>query len=183
MRTSPCSWRRAAACFLLAAFGTVSVDAAETKPTVQQQIDELQRAVEAQKAQLEAQQKLLEQQAALLEQLRQQAQQPGEAASTAEKVAKLEQDAAQAKLKQQDSARVAITNGRPTITSADGRQARRTSLTRRATVGTVGTTIVSGPVRCSVCSIAAWNTGQRNRTSLSRLPGSTTSTFLLSLMP
>jgi len=120
MRTLPC--RHAAASFLLAAFGTVSVAAAETKPTVQQQIDQLQQQLQAQRTQLEAQQKLLEQQAAVIEQLRQQAQQSGEAAATAEKVQKLEQTVAQAKLKEQESARVSVTNGRPTITSADGRQ-------------------------------------------------------------
>ena len=109
MRTLPCSWRRAAACFLLAAFGAASVEAAEPAPSVQQQIDQLQQTLQAQKAQLEAQQKLLEQQAALIEQLRQQTQ-------------ATETTVAQAKLKEQDSARVSITNGRPTITSADGRQ-------------------------------------------------------------
>ncbi|HEU4624743.1 MAG TPA: porin [Steroidobacteraceae bacterium] len=122
MRRHPYSWRRAAAMLLLAALGAPSLQAAETKPSIQQQIEQLQQALEAQKAQLEAQQKLLEQQAALIEQLRQQAQQAGEAADTAAKVTALEQTVAQAKLKEQESARVSIANGRPTITSGDGRQ-------------------------------------------------------------
>jgi phosphate-selective porin OprO/OprP len=99
-------------------------------PSVQQQIDDLQRAVAAQKAQLEAQQKLLEQQTALIEQLRQQTQSAGETASIEAKVAGLEKQIDAAKAKEQDSAHVSLKQGRPTITSADC----RTSASLRAVV-------------------------------------------------
>jgi phosphate-selective porin OprO/OprP len=121
MRTR-CRWQRAAVLLLFAALDASSVEAADSKLTVQQQIDQLQQALDAQKAQLDAQQKLLEQQAALIEQLKQRAAQSGEAADTAAKVAELEQTVTQQKLKDQDSAHVSVANGRPTITSADGRQ-------------------------------------------------------------
>src|SRR5262245_46045759 len=98
MTTPPRSWRPAAALSTLVLLSAASVQAAE-KPTVQQQIDELQKAVAAQKAQLEAQQRLLDQQAALIEQLRQQQQQPGAAAETEAKVAALEQTVTEQKLK------------------------------------------------------------------------------------
>jgi phosphate-selective porin OprO/OprP len=74
-----------------------SVAHAADAPSVQQQLDELQKAVAAQKAQIEAQQRLLEQQSALIEKLQQQTQAPA-----------------------QDSPKVSMSNGRPTITSADG---------------------------------------------------------------
>jgi len=120
----------AAACIL--GTSTVALTAPSTlwaadNPTVQQQLSELQKAVAAQKAQLEAQQKLLEQQAALIEQLQKQA---DLASSSAAAVAKVEQSVNEQKLKSQDSAKLSVTNGRPTFTSADG----RSSLSLRAVV-------------------------------------------------
>jgi phosphate-selective porin OprO/OprP len=95
---------------------------AADNPSVQQQLSELQKAIAAQKAQIDAQQKLLEQQSALIEKLQQQARAQTEtsAADTAT-VARLEQSVNESKLKAQESAKLSMTNGRPTFTSADGR--------------------------------------------------------------
>ena len=108
----------AAACILSLSTALSTVAWAADGPSVQQQLNELQKALAAQKAQLDAQQKLLEQQAALIEQLQKQSQ---ESSGSAAAVAKLEQSVNDAKLKQQESAKVSMVNGRPTITSADGR--------------------------------------------------------------
>jgi len=101
--------------------------AAESR-TVQDQIAELQKAVAAQKAQLEAQAKLLEQQSALIDQLSKQTE--AQTTATQASVDALAKAAAQAKLKDQDVPKVSVANGRPTFTSADGRQ----SLAVRAVV-------------------------------------------------
>jgi phosphate-selective porin OprO and OprP len=103
----------AVACIL-----SISTALAADNPSVQQQLSELQKAVAAQKAQIDAQQKLLEQQAALIEQLQKKTEEANESAA---QVAKLEQSVNEQKLKSQDSPKVSMTNGRPTITSADGR--------------------------------------------------------------
>jgi len=101
----------------ISALGSSPAGAADA-PSVQQQLTELQKALAAQREQLEAQQKMLEQQAALIEQLKQQSQ-AGATSSTA--VADLQKAVNESKLKEQDSAKVSMTQGRPTITSADGR--------------------------------------------------------------
>ena len=62
----------AAACILSLSTALSTVAWAADGPSVQQQLNELQKALAAQKAQLDAQQKLLEQQAALIEQLQKQ---------------------------------------------------------------------------------------------------------------
>ena len=110
---------RAAVLFGLATFAIVPAHAADSR-TIQQQLSDLQQAVAAQKAQLDAQAKLLEQQAALIEQLSKQAE--AQTAATQASAAALAQSTAQAKLKDQEVARVGVTAGRPTFTSADGRQ-------------------------------------------------------------
>jgi phosphate-selective porin OprO/OprP len=95
------------------------VQAADSKST-QKQLDELQKAVEAQKAQLEAQQRMLEQQAAIIEELKKQ-QGHGAAPDTAAQVAELQKKFDEQKIKQQDSPKVSMNSARPTISSADGR--------------------------------------------------------------
>jgi phosphate-selective porin OprO/OprP len=99
---------------------------AAESPSVQQQLTELQQAVAAQKAQLEAQQKLLEQQAALIEKLQQQAdaqaQRPGADAATVAKAGDARPKPNDAKPGPAgDVPKASMNNGRPTITSADGR--------------------------------------------------------------
>ena len=126
MSDSSSSGRRAAVLLTIAALGSSAATAAQS-PSVQQQIADLQQALAAQKAQLDAQQKTLEHQAALIEQLKQQSQ-AGAVASTA--VAELQRSANEANLKEQDSPRVSMSLGRPTVTSADG----RSSLSLRAVV-------------------------------------------------
>jgi phosphate-selective porin OprO/OprP len=98
---------RPAAVFAIVAVLTVATGYAADRPSIQRQIEDLQRALAAQKSQLDAQQKLLEQQAALIEQLREQAPPIAETAS--------------AKPKDPPGARVSMNQGRPTIASADGR--------------------------------------------------------------
>ncbi|HEY4365652.1 MAG TPA: porin [Steroidobacteraceae bacterium] len=111
------SWRHAAVAFGVSALGASAAHAAATE-SVQDQLTELQQALATQRAQLEAQQKMLEQQAALIEQLKVQA---GRVDSTAAKVANLEQTVDESKIKERDGPRVSMNQGRPTITSADGR--------------------------------------------------------------
>src|SRR3569833_561345 len=102
---------------IIAATGLSTAHAADA-PSVQEQLTELQQAVAAQKAQLEAQQKLLEQQAALIDKLQKQADAQAHAGTAdATAVAK----ANDAKPKASDTPKVSVNNGRPTITSADGR--------------------------------------------------------------
>jgi phosphate-selective porin OprO and OprP len=122
MSLRPIALRRVAlAC--VAAAACLSTAHAADSPSVQQQLTELQQAVAAQKAQLEAQQKLLEQQAALIEKLQKQADEQAQGrAADAATVAK----ASDAKpkpndAKPSDAPKVSMNNGRPTITSADGR--------------------------------------------------------------
>lgn len=81
-----------------------------------QRLDALERALANQAEQLAAQQKLIEAQRAEIEQLRAQVQ--GDAAS---RLAQLEAEARQSRLKEQDQTRVTIQAGRPTIASPDGR--------------------------------------------------------------
>lgn len=118
MSFSSRSLRHAAVALGISALSASAARAAES-PSVQQQLTELQQALSAQRAQLEAQQKMLEQQAALIEQLKQQSQ-VGAAASE-KKIANLEKTVDESKLKERDGPKVAISQGRPTITSADGR--------------------------------------------------------------
>ena len=118
--------RRAIAAVVVSSLGVSAAQAAST-PSVQQQITQLQEALAAQRAQLEAQQKMLEQQAALIEQLKQQ---QANTEATDSKVANLEKAVDETKLEERDGPRVAMSQGRPTITSADG----RSSISLRAVV-------------------------------------------------
>jgi phosphate-selective porin OprO/OprP len=121
MPSFPVSWRASVAAVALVALAPVSAQAADSK-SMQKQLDELQQAVAAQKAQLEAQQKMLEQQAAVIEQLKQQQAQAGGAApDNAAALAELQKKLDEQKIKQQDSPKVSMNNGRPTIASSDGR--------------------------------------------------------------
>jgi phosphate-selective porin OprO/OprP len=121
MQSFSVSWRAGVAAAALVSFAPLSVQAADSK-SMQKQLDELQQAVAAQKAQLEAQQKMLEQQAAIIEQLKQQQAQSGAAApDNAAALAELQKKFDEQKIKQQDSPKVSMSNGRPTISSADGR--------------------------------------------------------------
>lgn len=109
--------RRIALASLVTATCLATAHAADA-PSVQQQLTELQQAVAAQKAQLEAQQKLLEQQAALISELQKQADAQAHAGAADTATVARTNDA---KPKAPDAPKVSMNNGRPTITSADGR--------------------------------------------------------------
>jgi phosphate-selective porin OprO and OprP len=113
-----------------------SVSLAAKAPSVQQQIQALQKMLEEQQAQLEAQRKQLVEQQAELQALRASAA-PVDKQKTEQQVAqiqadvdKLAQNADRVKLSAQEAPRWTLANGRPTITSADG----RSSLSVRALV-------------------------------------------------
>jgi phosphate-selective porin OprO/OprP len=89
--------------------------------SVKEQLQALTEAVAAQKAQLDAQQKQLQEQAAEIERLRAAVANAPAATPTDETVAELKQSVEQSKIAARESAKVSITAGRPTITSADGR--------------------------------------------------------------
>jgi len=89
--------------------------------TVQKQIDELQRAVDEQKAQLATQQRMLEQQAAIIEQLKKESAGDSAEEANAKALADIQKKLDEQKLKQQEAPKVAMSNGRPTISSSDGR--------------------------------------------------------------
>jgi len=108
------TWRCAAMMITTVSLAASVTQAAEPAP-MQQQLTELQKAVAAQKEQLEAQQQLLQQQSALIEKLSQQI-----AASEA-RTNGVAAAAEQSRIKAQDGPRVTMNQGRPTITSADGR--------------------------------------------------------------
>jgi phosphate-selective porin OprO/OprP len=92
---------------------SAGVARAASGDSVKEQLQALTEAVAAQKAQLDAQQKQLEQQAAEIERLRAAVANAPAATATDETVAALKQ--------LNESAKVSMTAGRPTITSADGR--------------------------------------------------------------
>jgi phosphate-selective porin OprO and OprP len=94
--------------------------------SVQEQLQALHEAVQAQQSQLAQQQELLQAQAAEIEKLRQELQaRPHDSA-----IEDLQRSANNARLEAQDAPRIAMSSGRPTITSSDG----RSSLAVRAVV-------------------------------------------------
>src|SRR5262245_25385467 len=81
--------------------GAASIPALADDVALQKQVEELRTSIAAQRAQLEAQAKLLDSQQAQLEALTKQL--------------------GQSKVSTQETPKVALSNSRPTITSADGR--------------------------------------------------------------
>ncbi len=134
--------RRLASSGLIAALAVATSGLAAEPSTpgpatsVQRQIEALQKALEAQQAQIQAQQKQLAAQQAELDALRAQAvaNAPAEPKQPPEdlqgQVAKLTQSAERARLASQEAPKWTFANGRPTISSADGRN----SLSVRAIV-------------------------------------------------
>ncbi len=89
--------------------------------SVKEQLQALSDALAAQKAQLEAQQRQIEAQAAEIERLRAAVNATPATGDTAAEVAAVRKDVEQAKIAARDAPKVSINNGRPTITSSDGR--------------------------------------------------------------
>lgn len=89
--------------------------------SVKEQLQALSDALAAQKAQLEAQQRQIEAQAAEIERLRAAVSATPAAAGTTEAAATARKEPDQAKVAASDAPKVTINNGRPTISSADGR--------------------------------------------------------------
>jgi phosphate-selective porin OprO/OprP len=95
----------------------------EAGPSIDERIDELQRAVDAQRAQLDTQQQLIETQAVELARLRERLSSGdgGLDPNTRIEIAELKREVQTAKLAAQDAPRVGVVAGRPTIATADGR--------------------------------------------------------------
>ena len=104
--------------------GSVTAHAAEPQGTLQQQIERMQKMIEQQQQQLQQQQ-------LQLQELQQTLQQQAAAAAPREReLAALQQLSQREQLVEQEAPRLTVTNSRPTITSADGRN----SLSVRANV-------------------------------------------------
>lgn len=110
---------------MIVAAAVTPLQAAAPKPTVQQQLEALQKALDAQAAQLAAQQQQIEAQRAEIAALEAQqgAAAKPDAAIAAQQAAidKLAQNATQAKVAAQEQPKLSIASNRLTVTSADGR--------------------------------------------------------------